>query len=182
MRRGLVLMFVFICACRHEPELMNYGSVPDFTLTDRSGRTVSRTDLAGKVWIADFIFTSCAGTCPSMTANMSKLQKILPRDIRLVSFTVDPTRDTAKVLAEYADHYGADKGRWLFLTGDRRALYDLSIKGFKLAIDDTMGTEAEPITHSTRFALVDRNGQIRGYYSGTEDEDLTRLSTDAKKL
>lgn len=182
-RRYAASFFILLAfGCARQPELARYGAVPNFSLTERSGQTVSLSDLADKVWIADFIFTSCAGACPSMTANMSKLQKMLPPEIRMVSFTVDPRRDTMKVLADYADHYGADKERWLFLTGERENLYNLSIKGFKLAIDDTMGTEAEPITHSTRFALVDRQGQIRGYYSGIEDEDLKRLSADAKRL
>jgi protein SCO1/2 len=138
--------------------------------------------LAGSVWVADFIFTNCGGTCPTMTETMRKLQDVLPSGIHMVSFTVDPSRDTVDVLADYARKYGADEKRWVFLTGDKQALYDLSIKGFKLALDDTSGTVAEPITHSTRFVLVDQKGVIRGYYGGTEDEELKRLSSDAKKL
>src|SRR5207244_837513 len=116
-----------------------------------SGRNITLQDLRGKIWIADFIFTSCAGTCPMMSAQMRKLQDSLPADIRLVSFSVDPGRDTPAVLASYATHFGAEPQRWVFLTGDRQALYDLSIKGFKLALDDTQGSETEPITHSSRF-------------------------------
>lgn len=183
--RGLLSILALILlsfGCRREPDLMSFGPVPEFSLVDQNGRTASLKDLAGKVWVADFIFTNCAGTCPSMTTNMRKLQKVLPDEIRMVSFSVDPARDTPSVLAQYAKHYAADEQRWVFLTGTREALYDLSIKGFKLAIDDTIGTEAEPITHSTRFVLVDRHGQIRGYYSGTEDEGLKQLSEDAKGL
>jgi protein SCO1 len=160
----------------------DYGRVPEFSLTESSGRTVSLKDLHGKVWVADFIFTSCAGTCPMMSGQMRKMQDALPREIQMVSFTVDPARDTPAVLDGYAKKYGADPQRWMFLTGDRQSLYDLSIKGFKLALDDTQGTEAEPITHSSRFVLVDRNGQIRGYYSGTEEADLKRLADDVRKL
>ncbi|HYR85292.1 MAG TPA: SCO family protein [Terriglobia bacterium] len=183
MRR---LLFVFWSVvwlgCARPPELIRYYPVPEFSLIERNGKAVTRDDLAGKVWVADFIFTNCGGTCPMMTEEMRKLQDVLPPEIRLVSFTVDPSRDTADVLAKYAKKYGADEERWWFLTGDTQALYDLSIKGFKLALEDTGGTKTEPITHSTRFALVDRQGMIRGYYGGTEDEELKRLSADARTL
>jgi protein SCO1/2 len=159
-----------------------YGKVPDFTLTESSGRTVRLQDLSGKVWVADFIFTSCAGTCPLMTSQMRKLQVALPREIALVSFSVDPNRDTPQVLARYAKQYQADPDRWSFLTGDRTTLYNLSLNGFKLAVDDSQGSEQEPITHSTRFVLIDKDAQIRGYYNGTEDADLKKLIQDAHSL
>ena len=182
MRPGaLILLITLSFGCTREPELATYYPVPDFSLIDQNERTVKLGDLAGKVWVADFIFTNCGGTCPSMTDRMRRLQEVLPAEIRLVSFTVDPSRDTPKVLGEYAKQHGAGD-RWLFLTGGRDALYDLSIKGFKLALDDSTGTETEPITHSSRFVLVDKQGQIRGYYSGTEEEELQRLSADVKKL
>jgi protein SCO1/2 len=117
-----------------------------------------------------------------MTEKMRKLQEALPADIRMVSFTVDPARDTSKALAAYAAEHGATRERWLFLTGDKQALYDICIKGFKLPLLDDEGTPLEPITHSTRFVLVDKQGQIRSYYSGTEEEDLKRLAADAKGL
>jgi protein SCO1/2 len=161
---------------------VDYGVVPDFSLIEASGRGVTLQEFQGKVWIADFIFTSCAGMCPMMTSEMRKLQDALPKDMRLVSFSVDPSRDTPAVLNDYADRFGADRQRWFFVTGDRQALYDLSIKGFKLGVDDKQGTEAEPITHSSRFVLVDRDARIRGYYNGSEEEDLKRLIEDAKRL
>ena len=116
-----------------------------------------------------------------MTSQIRKLQDA-PQDIRLVSFSVDPVRDTRAVLNDYADRFGADRQRWSFVTGDRQSLYDLSIKGFKLGVDDKQGTQAEPITHSSRFVLVDKDARIRGYYSGSEDADLKRLIEDAKRL
>jgi protein SCO1/2 len=117
-----------------------------------------------------------------MTEKMRKLQAALPADLRLVSFTVDPNRDTSKVLAAYAAEHGATRERWLFLTGDKQMLYDICIKGFKLPVEDDPGTPLEPITHSTRFVLVDKQGQIRGYYSGTEDQEMNRLVADAKRV
>ena len=116
-----------------------------------------------------------------MSSQMRKLQDTLPAEIQLVSITVDPSRDTPEVLAHYSKQYGADS-RWMFLTGDKQALHDLSIKGFKLGVDDTQGTEAEPITHSARFVLVDRDGRIRGYFSGTEEDALNTLIAEAKRL
>ena len=117
-----------------------------------------------------------------MTEKMRKLQEVLPADIRMVSFTVDPARDTSQALAAYAAEHGASRERWLFLTGDKQALYDICIKGFKLPLQDDEATPLEPITHSARFVLVDKQGQIRGYYSGTEEAELSRLARDARSL
>jgi len=183
--KRLILTLCFLlfgCARPAQPEITTYGTVPAFSLADQTGKTITLHDLAGHVWIADFIFTNCGGTCPVMSQSMRKLQDALPQEIRMVSFTVDPTRDTPQVLGEYAKRYGAREDRWLFLTGEKDILYNLSIKGFKLALEDTGGTEVEPITHSSRFVLVDRQGQIRGYYSGVDEEELKRLSEDVKTL
>jgi protein SCO1/2 len=173
---------VVTSACKHEPELTRFYPLPDFSLTDQSEKTVTLSDLKGKVWVADFIFTSCGGTCPMMTDKMRNLQERLPGEIRMVSITVDPDRDTPKALAAYAAEHGATRERWLFLTGDKQSLYDLCVKGFKLPLDESGGTAAEPIAHSTRFVLVDKQGEIRGYYSATEEQDLMRLAADAKRL
>jgi protein SCO1/2 len=176
------LILAAAVSCSREPELQTFYPVPDFSLTDQTDRTVNFRELKGSVWIADFIFTSCGGTCPAMTQQMRKLQGTVPPAVRLVSFTVDPEHDTSKVLAAYAAQHGATRDRWLFLTGGKQAMYDICVKGFKLALESDGGTTAEPITHSTRFVLVDKQGQIRGYYSGTEEDDLKRLASDAKRL
>ena len=176
----LVLALVF--GCKREPDLARLYPVPDFSLTDQTDKTVTLQELKGRVWVADFIFTNCAGTCPVMTDKMRKLQEGLPAEIRLVSFSVDPARDTPKALAAYAAEHGASRDRWLFLTGEKHALYELCMNGFKLPLDIQGGTPREPIAHSTRFVLVDKQGEIRGYYDGTEDEELKRLASDAKKL
>jgi len=178
----LCVSVVTAAACKRAPELTRFYPLPDFSLTDQTDKTVTLSDLKGRVWIADFIFTHCSGTCPVMTDQMRKLHDTLPAEIRMVSITVDPDRDTPKALATYAAEHGATRERWLFLTGDKQSLYDLCVKGFKLPIDETGGTPAEPIAHSTRFVLVDQQGEIRGYYGGTEEEDLKRLSEDAKSL
>jgi protein SCO1/2 len=182
-RFGLYLaVLLTIAACSRPAELPVMNTVPEFSLIERSARTVSSQELAGKIWVADFVYTSCGGICPVMSEKMRRLQDKLPAEIRLVSFSVDPETDTPDVLSTYARRYGADPERWLFLTGDKAALFKLSKEGFKLAIDETGGTEAEPITHSTRFALVDRQGRIRGYYSMDEESEMAHIIRDAKSL
>jgi protein SCO1 len=182
MKRLVLVMLLTASGCRTEPELPKLYPVPDFSLTDQTDETVTLRELKGKVWVADFIFTNCGGTCPIMTDKMQKLQEVLPADVRMVSFTVDPARDTPKALAAYAAEHGASRDRWLFLTGEKQALYDICVKGFKLPVDEAGGTPAEPIAHSTRFVLVDKEGDVRGYYGGTEDAELARLASDAKRL
>lgn len=160
------------------------GEVPEFTLTNRDGQTVRRTDLLGAPWVADFIFTRCGASCPMMSLRMARLERELPRDlgVRFVSFSVDPDYDTPQVLQEYAESFGAP-GRWLFLTGDKRAMHRLSKEGFKLAVDDTTPVnEDEPILHSTRFVLVDGEGRIRGYYEAFDEEAVKKLMRDVEAL
>lgn len=164
------------------------GEVPSFTLVERSGRAVSRDDLAGQPWVADFIFTRCSGTCPALSARMADLRRRL-RDAglqgRLVSFSVDPDHDTPDVLRDYATRYAADDS-WLFVTGDRGALYRLIGEGFRLSVAERSPEQArdggELITHSDRFVLVDADGRIRGYYHGTEPDSVTALLRDLVAL
>ncbi len=117
--------------------LQVFGTLPDFSLTERNGRRVTLADLRGKVWIANFIYTHCTDTCPLQSARIAKLQDEFAseRDLRFVSITVDPMRDTPKVLAEYAARFGADPNRWLFLTGEKQAIYALAQQGFYLSVE-----------------------------------------------
>jgi protein SCO1/2 len=181
MKRTL-LCLLLIAACSRKVDLPVMNMAPEFTLIERSSREVKNQELAGKIWIADFVYTSCGGMCPIMTEKMRKLQDKLPAEIKLVSFSVDPDVDTPAVLTEYAKKFGADPNRWLFLTGSKESLFKLSKDGFKLAVDDTGGTELEPITHSSRFVLVDQQGRIRGYYSMEDPAELARIIKDAKSL
>ena len=197
-RRGVLwgllvaaLIVVFAAAAfqrRHRPEPPPIlGEVPEFTLTNRDGRTVRRADLAGSPWIADFIFTRCPASCPMMTSRMARLVKELPADsgVRFVSFSVDPEHDTPEVLERYAASFKAP-ARWLFLTGDGRQIYRLSKEGFKLGVDaapQASGIEtAEPILHSTRFVLVDGAGRIRGYYDAFDAESMKGLTRDLEAI
>ena len=159
-----------------------YGTLPGFQLTNQNGQPFGSAQLSGKIWIADFIYTTCPGPCPMISGRMSELQKPLDKtDVHLVSFSVDPEKDTPEVLRAYADKLQAEPGHWDFLTGAKSAIYNLSHDGFKLAVSD--GSEAQGIpVHSTRMVLVDRHGQIRGYYDATEPEAITKLLADTNHL
>jgi protein SCO1/2 len=147
-----------------------YDTVPYFKLTERSGKNVSLSDLKGQVWVADFIFTNCADSCPMMSNRMKDLQETaIQNGVRLVSFTVDPNRDTAEVLKAYADQYGAKGEQWLFLTGKEEYIHQLAIKGFHLGVEKAQ--EENPILHSNKFVLVDRRGRIRGYFEDSTPEE-----------
>ncbi len=117
--------------------LQDLGTLPDFSLIERSGRRVTLADLRGKVWIADFMYTHCTDTCPLQSAGMARLQAEFSGepDFRLVSLTVDPAEDTPAVLSEYAARFEADPERWLFLTGKKEALYALAQDGFHVSIE-----------------------------------------------
>ena len=163
-------------------EFASYGAVPAFQLTNQDGQPFGRSDLAGKIWIADFIYSTCPGPCPMISSRMSEMQKPLEKtDVHFVSFTVDPEKDTPAMLREYADRLHARPGRWDFLTGPKSAIYDLSTRGFKLAAAERDGVKSEPV-HSTRMVLVDRHGQIRGYYDATEPDAITKLLADTNHL
>ena len=156
------------------------GIVPPFQLTDQNGESFGSQQLAGKIWIADFVYTTCPGPCPIISGRMSETQKPLrDTDVQLVSFSVDPEHDTPAVLQNYAASLKAQPGRWHFLTGDKNTIYHLSRDGFKLATAE--GGATGPI-HSTRMVLVDRTGIIRGYYDAMDADAVTRLLADTTHL
>ena len=160
----------------------SYGTVPGFQLSNQNGQPFGSAQLAGKIWIADFIYTTCPGPCPTISSRMSELQKPLEKaDVRLVSFSVDPQKDIPEVLRRYAEKLQAEPGRWDFLTGPKSAIYKISHDGFKLAVSDGSDVQGIPV-HSTRMVLVDRHGQIRGYYDATEPEAITKLLADTNHL
>jgi cytochrome oxidase Cu insertion factor (SCO1/SenC/PrrC family) len=165
-------------------EIPVIGSVPDFSLTEAGGTTLHRADLLGKVWIASFIFTRCGEQCPMMMRHEVRLQASLPLrdDLRLVSFSVDPDWDAPKVLTDYAHAFGADRSRWLFLTGDKKQIYHLTIDGFRLATQDADPAKEMPILHSTKLVLVDRHGAIRGYYDSSDEEEMRKLIRDVRQV
>jgi protein SCO1/2 len=168
-----------LAGCTATAGLPSYGVVGDFALTDQSNQPfLSATALHGKVWIADFIFTNCPGPCPRMSAQMSQVYTTLRdvKDLRLVSFTVDPARDTPEVLAKYAEHYQAPPGIWYFLTGSQQTLNYLARNTF------TLGNVDGSLEHSTRFVLIDRESRVRGYYLTSEPDAIPNLIADTKRL
>jgi len=171
---------------RRAPEPPRLGSLPEFRLVERSGRPLSLADLKGRPWVADFIFTQCAGACPAMTARMARLRRDVSADVQFVSFTVDPAHDTPEVLAGYAATFRADEG-WRFVTGPAKDLYALSVAGFKLAaMEVPPGEQAAggdgPFLHSSKFVLVDGAGVIRGYYDSTDEAAMRTLAADTAAL
>ena len=153
---------------------------PQFTLTDQDGKPFSSEQLKGKVWVAALIFTNCPGVCPSMTDKMKALQDAVPsKDVQLVSFTVDPERDTPEVLKQYARRFKADESRWHFLTGAKDTMFSTAA-GLNLAASPAQGDQ--PIVHAEQFLLVDADGRVRGTYHSKDDAALKQLTRDAATL
>lgn len=171
------LVALGLVGCAAHANLPALGAVSDFTLTDQTGASFKSESLAGHVWVANFMFTNCPGPCPRMSSQIHEVQSALAgQDVKLVSMTVDPDRDTPQVLAKYAAFYSATPGVWYFLTGPRETLNHLGQDVFKLnPVDGSFD-------HSTRFVLVDRNMQMRGYYLTSEPDAIQRVIADAKAL
>jgi protein SCO1 len=170
-------LFALLAACIQPKPIPVMGVAPAFDLTAQTGDAFHSKSLDGHVWVADFVYTTCTGPCPMMSSQMRQIQSLTAEfpDVKLISFTVDPAHDTAPVLAEYAKHFKYDPARWSFLTGDQPRLNEVGL-GFKLnSVDGST-------THSTRFALVDRRRQIRGYYTSSEDGFIQRLLHDIRQL
>ena len=161
-----------------EDGLPLYGNVTDFALQTQSGAMMKLADMKDKIWVVDFIFTSCAGVCPKMTRNMALLQTDFAdmEDVHFVSITVDPERDSPEVLATYAKKYEANLERWHFLTGSEEDILTLSREGFMIGSGDEM------IIHSPKFVLVDQDGVLRGFYTGDEPAEMDRLRVDIATL
>jgi len=177
---GIVGINIWSLLRRHQSsDLVAHERVPDFSLISQHGTPLALSDLQGKIWVADFIFTRCVAACPIMTGKMQKLQdEFKSADVYFVSFSVDPEYDTSEVLSRYADSYGVNANKWFFLTGKKETIYHLTQKGFNLAV----GRQSTEILHSSRFVLVDRQGQIRGYYDSNEKNALHKLRRDIKML
>lgn len=159
------------------------ATLPEFELRNRDGRLVTSAELRGQLWIASFIFTRCRGACPRITQRLIGLGDEALALPRRVSISVDPEYDQPEVLAEYARSQGVRDERWLFVTGDRAAVYSLVREGFKLAVEaqGSMNPD-EPIIHSTRLVLVDGQGRVRGTYDAFDDEALAALERDIARL
>ena len=164
-----------------------WHKVDNISLTNQMGRQVSLSDLKDKVIVADFFFTKCPSICPTLTRNMKKLQDALKiKDelrgidssfIHFISFTVDPERDSVKVLKKYADKYGVNPDIWWMLTGPKKTIYDFAINELKLGLTDG-GTVDSNFIHTSKFVLLDKDRVVRGYYDGMDSLALNKLAGD----
>ncbi len=185
---ALVLSVSAAAAVPPDPKTGNGPrALPEFNLkavtVDRT-RALTKMDMRGKVWVADFMFTRCTGSCPLNSARMEGLQKRLPKEILLASFTVDPKNDQDEALREYARKYHARPGRWLFLTApDEESLIPLFKDAFHTAYRPSAKAPCGYETfHSVKFFLIDRQGMIRHEYTSSDPDELARLEKDAVKL
>jgi len=164
-----------------------YGKAPAFELTDQNGKVFVSDSLKGKAWIANFIFTRCQGMCPLMSGQMANLQdQLKDAEIQFVSFSVDPDYDTPEILSDYARKYHAEESRWIFLTGEKSKVWELISGGFMLGVEkaseEDLKQGAEPVMHSSRFVLVDKEGRIRGFFDSSEPAKMKELLTMVREI
>lgn len=165
-------------------ELSVFGEVPDFSLQERNGETITKASFRNKVWVASFVFTHCAGQCPLIMEQVKRVHKALhfKENFRILSISVDPKRDTPEVLTSYADKLGADPFKWWFVTGKQNEIQSLIQNGFRLSAADDGADAGQDVTHSQKLVLIDGFGRIRGYYDANEDSEMKSLLKDAKSL
>ena len=159
-----------------------YHKISDFKLTNQNGKEITQANYKDKIYVADFFFTTCQDICPVMTKNMYQLQEELKNDnqILLLSHTVIPEVDTVEQLKEYAVENNVDDSKWNLVTGDKKQIYELARKSY-LAVEDSNYSQYDMI-HTENFMLIDKEKQIRGFYDGTNSEDINRLLKDIEIL
>jgi protein SCO1/2 len=177
------------------PDLAIIGEkvVPDFSFTNQHGETITNEDYKGKVWVAEFFFSTCPDICPIMNRNMTTVQDTFFANFNfaIASFTIDPAHDTPEVLKEYAKSYNITKPQWHLLTGAKDKIFDLANAGFNLYVGEIPDSKGG-FEHSGYFALIDQKGNIRSrrdkndnpiiYYDGLEESNIKMLIEDIKKL
>jgi protein SCO1/2 len=167
-----------------------FQTIPAFQLTNEQGKVFSSESLRDKIYVANFFFTRCGTICPKITSQVSRATDtfVQDKDIRFISISVDPKYDGADKLAAYAQRFDADTSRWSFLTGDKKVIYPLILKGFHVPLADASEYDAaiknpdETFIHSERLVLVDKSGVIRGFYDGTDKKEVDRLIVEIKVL
>jgi protein SCO1/2 len=176
---AIAAAFYFSSKAPASPPLPVYSQIADFSLTNQSGRAISLADFKGRIWVADIIFTRCAGPCPTMTREMAALQQALPAAIQLITLTTDPEFDTPAVLKSYGEQFKAHFDRWHFLTGSKREIGRLAIDGLKLtALDvpaEKRANDTDLFVHSTIFVLVDKQARVRGTFESDAPDFKTKL-------
>ncbi len=160
-----------------------YHKIADFSLINQNGKTITQEDYKDKIYVADFFFTTCQTICPIMTDNMYEIQKriITDDEVMLLSHTVTPEIDTVAQLKRYAKEKGVNASKWNLVTGDKKQIYELARKSY-LAVKDNGNGGPFDMIHTENFMLIDKERQIRGFYDGTNPEDIERLLDDIKIL
>ena len=164
-----------------------YNHIPPFRLIDQDGDTVNQSLVKGKIYVASFFFTRCGTVCPKISSQLTRVQDIFRKkpDILFLSHSVDPEHDRPKELKAYAKKYEAIPGKWYFLTGSKAEIYDLALHGYYLPVVDAGVKEGKPdetFIHTEKLVLVDKEGIVRGFYDGTDREDVDRLILEIRVL
>lgn len=184
---AVIVLLASMAGCEDEEPIPHIGALPSFELVDQSGAPFRSEDMRGKVWVANFVFTSCPTICPALSRRMMELQGRFEGQkaaLGLVSFSVDPENDTPEVLREYAARHEADPSMWTWVTGPTERVSDTVVNGFRLAMGEPTPVgagEQYEIMHSAHFVLIDRRGNIRGYYA-SDDEGTAKLVQDVERL
>lgn len=173
-----------------DPELLRIGyghTIGNFLFLNQEGKLITQKDVKGKVFVAEYFFTTCGTICPIMNQQMQRVQDAYKnqQNFRILSFTVNPEVDTVEQMKRYADQHGADSKQWFFLTGTREKLYDLARKSFfvlKPAEAENQGDVGSDFIHTNNFVLVDQKMRIRGYYDGTNTKEVDELILDIELL
>ena len=159
--------------------ISKYHTIADFSFTNQNGKTITQKDYEGKVYVADFFFTTCGSICPKMTTNLSDVQKAFANNpkVKLLSFTVFPETDSVPVLKAYAKKNQVNDAKWNLVTGDKKEIYTLARKSY-LAVKLGKPNELYDMVHTENFVLVDTKKRVRGFYDGTNKDDIKRLIED----
>jgi protein SCO1/2 len=160
-----------------------YHTIADFSFTNQNGKIITEKDYEGKIYVADFFFTTCGSICPKMTTNLSDIQKAFANDpkVKLLSFTVFPETDSVPVLKAYAKKYMVDDSKWNLVTGDKKEIYTMARKSY-LAVKLGEPSQLYDMVHTENFVLVDTKKRVRGFYDGTNKDDVKRLIDDIRFL
>lgn len=157
--------------------------IADFELINQDGKIATQKDFEGKIYVADFFFTTCSSICPIMSTQMQRVYEkfIENNNVMILSHTVMPEVDSVHVLSEYAKRYNANSKKWIFVTGEKKKIYELARKSY-FAVSDSGSGDKHDFIHTENFILVDRNKRIRGFYDGTSVEDMDRLMDEIEIL
>ena len=161
----------------------SYHKIPYFEFTNQWNELTSTKDVEGKVYVTEYFFTTCQSICPIMNKNLDKIYKQFSKreDFLILSHTVDPETDSVSVLKNYSNMHQVLDKKWLFLTGEKSKLYELARKGYLLNTEEGNG-DSDDFIHTQNFALIDKEGHIRGFYDGTDSIEIIRLSNEIELL